>query len=54
MAGVLPEGEYKDLMELKSKRNSFVHEGRKITKDDALDCLNLATEIMKHDLEGLL
>ncbi len=54
LAGVLPEGEYKDLMELKSKRNSFVHEGRKITKDDALDCLNLATEIMKHDLEGLL
>jgi hypothetical protein len=54
LSGVLAETEYKSLMELKSKRNSFVHEGSTITKDDALECLNLATEIMKHDLEGLL
>jgi len=54
LAGVMAEREYKTLMELKSKRNSFVHEGSIITMDDASDCLNLATEIMKHDLEGLL
>ena len=54
LAGTLPEREYKSLMELKSKRNSFVHRGRKITRDDADECMKLATGIMKHDLEGLL
>jgi len=54
LAGTLDEKKYRALMELKSMRNSFVHEGRKITKDDSLECLDLATEIMKHDLEGLL
>jgi hypothetical protein len=54
LAGVMAEREYKTLMELKSKRNSFVHEGSIITMDDASECLKLATEIMKHDLEGLL
>jgi len=54
LAGVLAEREYKTLMELKSKRNSFVHEGSMITRDDAAECLNLATGIVKHDLEGLL
>ncbi len=54
LAGILAEKEYSILMELKSKRNSFVHEGSTITKDDALECLDLATTIMKHDLEGLL
>lgn len=54
VANFLPEREYKSLMELKSKRNSYVHRGRKITKEDSEECLKLATEIMKHDLEGLL
>ena len=54
LAGVIPEKDYKTLMDLKNKRNGFVHRGRRITKDDSVQCLNLATEIMRHDLEGLI
>lgn len=54
LGGVLSEQRYKLLMELKGKRNSFIHKGRAITKDDAEECLKMAKEIVLHDLEGLI
>ncbi len=54
LSGLLPEKEYKVLMDLKGARNSFIHAGTTITKDDSSACLDLATQILKHDLEGML
>ena len=51
LADNLAEREYKTLMELKRKRNSSVHEGSMITRDDASECLNLAPEILRHEIE---
>ena len=54
LAGVLEDNRYKTLMDLKGKRNNFIHRGRSVTRDDSVECLELAKNIVTHDLEGLI
>ena len=42
---------YKTLLRLKKKRNGFHHEGRPIAKDDASQCLSLATQILNDKMK---
>lgn len=52
LAGRLRKGEYDDFMELKSKRNKVTHSGARITENEARECLELATEIVKKIFQG--
>lgn len=44
LSGTVTDDQYKLFMDLKGKRNSFVHRGRSIRREDAENCLELATK----------
>jgi hypothetical protein len=54
LVGTMDVERYHLLMDLKSKRNGFIHEGDPITKDDAVACVGIAEGIVEQGLEGLL
>lgn len=50
MNGEINETEYDIFMEMKNKRNKFIHQGKQIAKEDAERCLNIAKEIVMKKL----
>lgn len=42
----ISETEYEDYMELKGKRNRFIHKGKSVSKEDAEKCIKTAREIV--------
>ena len=51
--GVIEDNEYRLLMDLKTKRNNFIHNGQKITKDDAENCLRIAESVVRQSVNSL-
>lgn len=47
VAGDLPEPDYERYMELKVKRNKFIHKGKPIRKEDAEKCYEIAKQIIQ-------
>jgi hypothetical protein len=54
LSGMLDDNRYALLMDLKTKRNRFVHRGWNITKEYADKCIVLATSIVRDDLSALV
>ena len=50
VAGDMNESDYEGYMELKGKRNKFMHRGKAISKEDAEKCLGLARSIVQKKL----
>jgi hypothetical protein len=46
LSGEIADGEYDIFIEMKSKRNKFIHKGKQIAKEDAERCFNLAKNIV--------
>ena len=51
IAGKIDDQTYETLMNLKSKRNKFVHEGKAIEKEDAEKVLTLAIQILRNKIQ---
>lgn len=47
LSGSLEPKRFQELMKLKKKRNDFIHERKRIAKDDAETCVNLSKEVVK-------
>jgi hypothetical protein len=53
LVGQLDDAKLSVLMRLKKKRNDFIHEGGRIIRDDASECLTVARDIVEHERKGI-